>query len=101
VNLTLTSQDGLPHQFFVDYNNNSIIDSGEPHSVSFFGTIVFSFTVDTLGNFTYRCAVHPLTMFGDFKVWNPIPEFPGLIVVPVFVVLTLLAVVLFRRKRLA
>jgi plastocyanin len=71
VNLTLTSQDGLAHQFFVDYNNNSVADSGEPSSVTFTGTITYSFIADTLGNFKYRCTFHPTVMLGNLKVTIP------------------------------
>jgi hypothetical protein len=99
VNLTLTSDDGLPYQFFVDYNNNKVIDAGEPASSTFTATTTFSFVAGTLGNFAYRCAVHPLVMFGDFKVLTPIPEFSAFAFVPLFIVLTSLAVVLLKRRR--
>lgn len=100
VNLTLTSDDsGILHQFFVDYNNNLTPDGSEPRSLSFTGTTTYSFVADTLGNFTYRCAVHPTTMFGDFKVWTPVPEFSTFIFLSLFVALTLLAVVVLRRRR--
>lgn len=68
VNLTLTSQDGFPHQFFVDYNGNAIPDAGEPTSPQFSSTINFQFTATVAGNFTYRCAIHPFVMFGSFIV---------------------------------
>lgn len=71
VNLTLTSQDGLPHQFLLDYNNNSLADPGEPNSPSFTGTITYTFIADTLGNFKYRCTFHPVVMVGNFKVTVP------------------------------
>jgi hypothetical protein len=99
VNLTLTSDDGLPHQFFVDHNDNDVVDAGEPASSAFTTTTTFSFITGTLGNFTYRCAFHPLVMFGDLEVLTPIPEFSALVIVPLFVVLTFLAVVLVRRRR--
>jgi hypothetical protein len=100
VNLNLTSDDTLPHQFFVDYNDNAIIDGSEPQSLQFSGStsITYSFVADTLGNFTYRCAVHPTMMFGDFKVWTPIPEFPPFVFLPLFIALTILAVVILRRR---
>ncbi len=68
VNLTLTSQDGLPHQFFVDYNGNGSPDAGEPTSPQFSSTINFQFTATLAGGFTYRCVIHPLVMFGTFIV---------------------------------
>ena len=35
VTITLHSTDGFPHQFFVDYNRNDVIDADEPASGSF------------------------------------------------------------------
>jgi plastocyanin len=68
VNLTLTSQDGFTHRFFVDYNGNGIIDPGEPASPSFSGTINYQFTATTAGTFTYYCSFHPGVMRGTFTV---------------------------------
>jgi plastocyanin len=98
VNLTLTSQDGLPHQFFVDYNGNGLPNPpAEPESPQFTGTIVYSFTANTVGNVTYYCAIHPSIMNGPFHVLPGIPEFPALLFLPIFMMLTLLAVVLLKR----
>jgi len=47
LNLTLYSQDGLLHQFFLDYNNNSVIDTGEPASPAFSSSTVFGFNATT------------------------------------------------------
>lgn len=71
VNLTLTSQDGAPHQFFVDYNGDHSPSPGEPTSPVFTATINYQFTADTIGAFTYYCAIHPLLMFGTFAVTTP------------------------------
>lgn len=71
VNLTLTSQDGAPHQFYVDYNGDHSPSPGEPTSPVFTATINYQFTVDTLGAFTYYCSIHPLVMFGTFTVTTP------------------------------
>lgn len=68
VNLTLTSQDGLPHEFFVDYNGNGAVDSGEPVSPAFAGTINYEFSATKAGTFTYYCAFHPGIMHGTFTV---------------------------------
>jgi plastocyanin len=68
VNLTLTSQDGISHLFFVDYNGNGVNDAGEPASSSFSGTVNYQFTASRAGTFTYHCAFHPLSMFGTFTV---------------------------------
>ncbi len=99
VNLTLVSQDGFPHQFFVDYNNNSVADAGEPASPQFSGTIVFGFNATNSGNFTYRCNFHPSIMFGMFTVNQTVPEFTSLIILPLFAVATLLAAIVYRTKR--
>ena len=99
VNLTLTSQDKVTHQFFVDYNGNGVPDSGEPESPSFTGTIVYKFTANTVGNVTYYCVFHPSVMHGPFHVLPAIPEFPRLVFLPLFMMLTLLAVVLFKHRR--
>jgi plastocyanin len=68
VNLTLTSQDGFQHRFFVDYNGNGVLDSGEPASPLFSGTINHQFNATTSGTFKYYCQIHPGVMFGTFKV---------------------------------
>jgi plastocyanin len=100
VNLTLVSQDGAPHQFFVDYNNNNVADAGEPASPQFSGTIVFGFNATNSGNFTYRCNFHPSIMFGTFTVNQTVPEFSSLIILPFFAVATLLAAaIVYRTKR--
>lgn len=68
VNLTLTSADGFSHLFYVDYNGNGVIDTGEPASPTFSGTINFQFNATTVGTFTYYCAIHPNIMHGTFTV---------------------------------
>ncbi len=93
VNLTLISQDGLPHQFLVDYSGNGVFDSGEPLSDQFSSATVFQFTANTNGTFTYLCTIHP-TMTGGFTV---VPEFPAAAILPIFIILTLLAVIALRK----
>jgi FtsP/CotA-like multicopper oxidase with cupredoxin domain len=69
VNLTLISQDSLPHQFFVSYTNASSPGSGDPESALFNSKTSFQFVAtNTTGTYTYRCAVHPGVMYGYFKV---------------------------------
>jgi len=68
VTITLHSTDGFPHQFFVDYNRNDIIDADEPASGSFSATTTVTFTATQLGTFDYYCLFHPTTMKGDFVV---------------------------------
>lgn len=76
VSISLTSQDGMEHQFFVDYNNNNIVDAGEPASSPFTSTTVFVFNATISGTFTYRCAFHPSVMYGTFNVIVQAPSPP-------------------------
>jgi heme/copper-type cytochrome/quinol oxidase subunit 2 len=73
VSLTLTSQDGLLHNFFVDYNGDTTPSPGEPKSPDFTTTTKYSFTVDTTGSFTYYCQYHRISMYGTFVVNSPTP----------------------------
>ncbi len=66
VTMTLNSDDGLPHQFWIDYNGNGIVDAGEPESPLFTSTTTFTFTATLVGTFTYHCVVHPTMMFGTW-----------------------------------
>jgi plastocyanin len=98
LNLTLHSEDGLPHQFFVDYNNNGVIDTGEPASTTFSSSTTFGFNATTSGNFTYRCAVHPIVMYGKLIVVQVVPEFSSFLILPLFIVATIVAAVAYRTK---
>ena len=63
IDMTLTSDDGLPHGFFIDYNNNGVPDNGEdisPKTSATQTTITFSFPADRVGQFTYADQVIPL-----------------------------------------
>lgn len=100
VNLTLISADGAPHQFFVDYNGNGIHDVAEPESLTFTASLQYSFTASVNGTFTYYCAIHPGTMHGTFTVKFVVPEFPSIPILALFMAAMLLAVIVFRRKRL-
>src|SRR5438552_2418944 len=53
VDVTMTSEDLLPHGFFIDYNGNGVADSGDFVSPQTSGTIQFSIPADTLGTYTY------------------------------------------------
>jgi plastocyanin len=69
VTLTLNSADGEPHNWFIDYDNDNVVDSGEPSSADFeTSTITYTFTPDRAGTFTYRCRFHPTTMTGTIIV---------------------------------
>ena len=71
VNLTLTSVDGFPHKFFVDYNGDGSPGSGEPASTTFTGTINYQFNATIAGTFVYFCQFHPGLMRGTFTIQQP------------------------------
>ena len=54
VTMHLFSEDGLPHQFHIDYDGDGAADAGEPLSPVFSGSITYTFTASTIGAFTYR-----------------------------------------------
>jgi len=69
VSLQLFSNDSAAHTWFIDYNNNSATDTGEPSSPQFnspTAPIWYNFTADAghVGTWTYRCGIHPSTMKG-------------------------------------
>lgn len=105
VNLVLTSVDGLAHRFFLSYHNSSLPQSGDPQSPDFDNVnspIDYSFNATTtVATYTYYCYYHYTTMYGSFKVvpTGTIPEFPAGLVLPLFMALTLFAVVLLKRRR--
>jgi plastocyanin len=69
VNLTLTSADGIKHNFFVDYDNDANPSTGEPKAPDFQTTTInLQFEAHTTGNFTYYCEYHKATMNGTFQV---------------------------------
>jgi FtsP/CotA-like multicopper oxidase with cupredoxin domain len=94
VNLTLITLDGAAHHFVVDYNGNDAADVGEPDSGIFTGTTHFQFTADLNGTFSYICAIHFTTMRGGFTV---VPEFPTVVLLPIFILSTLLVAVAMRK----
>jgi len=71
VNLTLTSADGFTHNFFVDYNGDTVPSSGEPESPNFSTVVNYSFKADVLGTYMYYCQFHKFVMFGTFVVQTP------------------------------
>ncbi len=81
-NLTirLVSNDSEMHNWFIDYNNDSIPSLGEPLSRPDFGgstgkVVVWSFVADQTGDWTYRCGHHPNTMTGRISIiGGPPPE---------------------------
>ncbi|MGQ0798454.1 MAG: cupredoxin domain-containing protein [Methanobacteriota archaeon] len=71
VTITVVLNDTEPHTWFIDYNNNSLADTGEPISpIANTGNPVrtFSFPADRTGTFTYRCSFHPGTMKGTIVI---------------------------------
>lgn len=64
VTITLTSTDGLTHQFLVDYNGNGVADPGEPLSAAFNSTTTLTFVATQAGSFHYLCVIHPTAMKG-------------------------------------
>ena len=69
VNLTLTSADGITHNFFVDYDGDVNPSVGEPKSPDFQTTTInYQFATTIPGTFTYYCQYHKGTMFGTFIV---------------------------------
>jgi hypothetical protein len=99
VSLTLFSQDGLGHEFFVDYNNNSLVDPGEPVSPSFSTSIVFGFNATRAGVFTYLCRFYPSIMHGTFVVTPAVPEYSNAVIVSLFTITTLVLLVTHSRRR--
>lgn len=121
VNVTLTlysadnSTTGVAHSWLLDYNNDSVANSGEPLSPVFGGPsnpnpINFSFTASRTGTFTYRCGIHTSQMWGLIIVLGkatststafPIGLIPGIMLVVIGGVLILGAVYQVRASRAA
>jgi len=102
VNLTLISNDGVTHRFFVSYTNSSSWSSGDPESQGFSATLNYQFVAtDTIGTYQYHCAFHPDMMWGYFRVAaaGTIPEFPSLIAPLLLAAGTIIAAVAYKRKR--
>ena len=73
--LSLNSDDGSPHDWGVDYNDNGISDAGEPKSAIFTTSISFTFDATTApGTYRYYCFIHGSPMVGSFIV-QPAPDF--------------------------
>jgi FtsP/CotA-like multicopper oxidase with cupredoxin domain len=102
VNLTLISNDGIAHSFFVSYTNASSPGTGDPWSDDFGSKAVnFQFAAtNTVGTYKYHCYYHPDPMWGYFKVvpTGTIPEFQPLIMLSLLVAGTIVAVLAYKRK---
>src|SRR2546428_7440647 len=69
VALTLNSDDGVSHNWGVDYNGNGISDLGEPLSSSFSTSTTLTFAATSKpGTYTYWCFIHKGAMTGRFIV---------------------------------
>jgi len=108
VTLNLTSVDGRNHDWFIDYNNNSIVDANESYSDSgtFRSNLQYNFTVgNQTGTFVYRSRFN-----GDGNLWGDITVRPagflgGLLGNPlllagiVAVIVAIVAVAIWARRR--
>lgn len=83
VTLTLVGNDtNTPHSWFIDYNDDRQPSPGEPSSPDFNGptgprVIVWNFTADRPGQFSYRCQYHPTSMVGTIIVLGEERRPPG------------------------
>jgi len=71
VTMRLFSFDLNPHTFLVDYDGDRNPDAGEPRSGVFASSntaLVYTFTADRAGSFTYWCDLHYGRMLGTFVV---------------------------------
>jgi FtsP/CotA-like multicopper oxidase with cupredoxin domain len=113
VTLNLTSLDGVTHRWILDYNNNSVLDPGEPFSGNFGTEVPYNFTVSNrTGTFVYRSdrGAGPGTdltlMWGNITIRPAGTTSVGganLLVIGgiavVFVVILAIAVLSFRRQK--
>jgi FtsP/CotA-like multicopper oxidase with cupredoxin domain len=102
VNLTLISNDGFTHRFFVSYTNTTSPTTGDPESADFSGSVNLTFVAsNAIGTYEYRCAIHFQVMWGYFKVvpTGTIPEFQPLIMLSVLIASSAVAALVYRRKR--
>ena len=79
VTLNLIAHDApTSHNWFIDFNDNSTPDPGEPSSLYFSSNttpLAFTFIVpNNVGTYTYRCRVHPTAMTGQITI-TPAPTY--------------------------
>ena len=78
VTLVLSSTDGNPYRWYLDYDNDSVRDGNEPRSPTFVGTPEqWNFTASVPGTFRYRAQSDPDVMWGMFTVRNTTAPPPG------------------------
>jgi len=98
ITLTLYSKDGIDHTWFIDYNNDSLVNSEEQESPRFTGgsPINYTFVADRAGTFTYRCGIHPRKMTGTIIVLGsgggPVNQGLGIALIPGMMIATILGV---------
>ncbi len=70
VNLTLIADDSADHNWFIDQDNSLAPNGDEPSSPIFNNSavLVWPFVADRPGNWTYRCRIHPTSMFGTITI---------------------------------
>jgi FtsP/CotA-like multicopper oxidase with cupredoxin domain len=104
VNLTLTSVDtgvyAPQHQFLLSYENSSMVQSEDAVSpvINPGQTIVFTFTANMSGTFTYYCVFHYTVMYGTFIVTPAVPEYPSFMMLLGLMVAVSVAVLMRRNK---
>ncbi len=115
VTLTLYSADGIPHTWFIDYDNSSSVNGGETQSAQFGGPgnpnpYNYSFVATRAGTFAYRCGIHTNQMWGMIIIVGPstgggaafpIGLIPGIMLTVVIGVLFLATVYQVRATRAA
>jgi FtsP/CotA-like multicopper oxidase with cupredoxin domain len=103
LNLTLISNDGFTHRFFVSYTNSSSANSTEPQSSDFTNTLSYQFVAtNAVGTYTYGCYYHySMGMKGYFQVvpTGTIPEFQPLVLLSLLIASTTGVALMRRRKR--
>ena len=81
ITLALSSSDGAPHRFLLDFDGDGVSDttdcpSTDPCSSSFTTTATISFTANTVGTYIYYCTIHYPYMAGHFNIQAaPAPGF--------------------------
>jgi len=104
VNLTLISEDGVTHLFFVSYTDALSPNSTEPQSppITSGSTVYYNFTATyAVGTYKYRCLYHPTLMWGYFQVvqTGTIPELQPLLMLSLLVVSAGVIALAYKRKR--
>ncbi len=106
VTLVLNATDNRNHNWFIDYNNNSVVNPGEPSSPTFTSAgLTWNFTVsNNTGTFRYRSRVgsDTVTMWGNITILaaqtTPPPLLPGgenTVLIVVGVIVIIVAVIAF------